>query len=101
MYNHRSVPQGLRCCISEVAGRTSDTSAEHVLWDQSAHRITAKPIAKSTGRAWDGTSMSEMFTWDFGGPHATTLDDGSVFITFYATDLDHIMHQRYVRLKIE
>ena len=52
-------------------------------------------------RKWEVSCLMEMFTWDFGVPDPTLLDDGSVLITFYATEMDHITHQRYVRIKID
>ncbi len=44
--------------------------------------------------------MAEMFTWDFGVPDPVLLDDGSILVTFYATQLDHVIQQRYVRLVV-
>ena len=44
--------------------------------------------------------MTEMFTWDFGTPYPVLLRDGTVLVTFYATQWDHIMHERYVRFGI-
>ncbi len=51
-------------------------------------------------RLQDGSCMAEMFTWDFGVPDPVLLDDGSILVTFYATQLDHVIQQRYVRLGV-
>lgn len=101
VYNHRRIPQGIRCAVSEDGGQSWDMESEYVLWDQQARRVTGEPASESRKRDWEGSSMAEMFTWDFGIPHPVLLDDGSVLVTFYATQMDHIMHQRYVRFTID
>ncbi len=101
IYNHRRAPQGIRCCISEDEGHSWNLEHETVLWDQAARRVTGELAAVSQPRRWEGSALEEMFaTFDFGVPHAMVLDDGAVLVTYYATGLDHIMHQRYVRLKV-
>ena len=76
-------------------------TSECILWDQQARRITGELAKASEQRAYEGSSMEEMWTWDFGIPHPIQLDDGTVLVTFYATQMDHIMHQRYVRFIID
>ncbi len=100
VYNHRRAPQGIRCAVSEDAGRTWDMDHEYVLWDARARKITGELVSESIHRNWDGTSMEEMWTWDFGVPNPVLLDDGSVLVSFYATQMDHVMHQRYVRFRV-
>jgi hypothetical protein len=75
---------------------------ETILWDQAARRVTGDRGSGSEERAWEGTLLTEMFTsFDYGCPHPIELDDGTVFITYYATELDHIMHQRFIRLRVD
>jgi hypothetical protein len=100
VYNYRRNPQGIRCALSEDGGRTWQMDQEHVLWDQSARRVTGELASAGQERKWEGSCMAEMFTWDFGVPEPTRLDDGSVLVTFYATQADHVTHQRYVRFKV-
>jgi hypothetical protein len=100
VYNHRRTPQGIRCAVSEDGGKTWDMNHEYVLWDQRLRRVTGERTSESIQRAWEGGAMTEMFSFDFGVPHPALLDDGSVFVTFYATTWDHLMHQRYVRCLI-
>lgn len=101
VYNYRRNPQGIRCALSEDDGRTWKMNREHVLWDQHSRRVTGELALAGEERKWEGSCMTEMFTWDFGVPEPTLLDDGSVLVTFYATQLDHTTHQRYVRIKVE
>jgi len=101
VYNYRRNPQGVRCALSEDGGRTWNMEREHVLWDQYARRVTGELARAGQERDWEGSCMAEMFTWDFGVPDPTLLDDGSVLVTFYATQMDHVTHQRYVRIQIE
>ena len=101
VYNYRRNPQGIRCALSEDSGKHWDMENEYVIWDQQTRRVTGELASQGEKRAWDGSCMAEMYTWDFGVPHPTLLDDGSVLVTFYATELDHVTHQRYVRLSID
>ena len=102
VFNHRRRPQGVRCIVSDDEGQTWDTASETTLWDQAARRVTGEPATQSERREWEGNVLAEMFTsFDFGIPSAVVLPDGTVFVTFYATQLDHVMHQRYVRLKMD
>jgi hypothetical protein len=101
VYNYRREPQGVRAALSEDGGRTWDMAGERVLWDQAARRVTGELASAGQERRWEGSCMAEMFSWDFGVPDPTLLDDGSVLVTFYATQLDHVMHQRYVRVRID
>ena len=101
VYNHRRDPQGNRCVISEDEGRTWRMETEHVLWDQRARRIVGEPAAASVQRKWEGSALEEMFTgFQYGIPHPIQLDDGSIFVSFYATLPGGVTHQRYVRFEI-
>lgn len=101
VYNHRRHPQGVRCIISDDEGQTWRSDEEIVLWDQSARKATGARCVESSARQWTGTALTEMFSiFDYGIPHPIELSDGSVFISFYATALDHVMHQRFVRLNV-
>ncbi len=71
-----------------------------MLWDQEERRISGALAQAEQPRAWDGSCMAEMFTWDFGVPDPILLDDGSILVTFYATQMDHVTHQRYARLVV-
>jgi hypothetical protein len=44
--------------------------------------------------------MTEMFTWTFGVPHAVVLDDDTILFTFYATQGDDLIHQRFARVEV-
>ena len=101
VYNYRRNPQGVRCTVSEDGGRTWRMDREHFLWDQQLRRVTGELASAGQERKWEVSCLTEMSTWDFGVPDPTLLDDGSVLITFYATEMDHITHQRYVRIKID
>jgi len=102
VYNHRRNPQGIRCCLSEDSGRTWNMHEETVLWDRTARRVTCELVHGSESRNWQGSLLDEMFAdFDFGVPHAIELEDGTVWITFYATEADNIMHQRYLRMKVK
>lgn len=101
VYNHRRTPQGIRCAVSEDAGRTWDMDSEYVLWDQRARRVTCEPARESVNRRYEGSAMLEMWTFDFGVPNPVQFDDGSVLVTFYATQLDHVTHQRYIRFSLD
>jgi hypothetical protein len=101
VYNHRRLPAGIRCVLSEDRGRTWRMESEYTLWDQAARRITGEKVSESRDRKYEKSSMEEMWTWDFGTPHPILLDDDTILVTFYATQLDHIMHVRYVRFRIE
>lgn len=100
IYNHRRTPQQIRCIISEDGGATWRQDQEIVIWDQLARKSTGEHPAQSQSRDWQGGSaLAEMFAiFDFGIPHAIELPDGTAFVSFYATQLDHVMHQRFVRL---
>ena len=71
-----------------------------MLWDQEGRRISGALARSGQPRAWEGICLAEMFTWDFGVPDPVLLDDGSILVTFYATQLDHVIHQRYVQLVV-
>jgi len=102
VFNHRREPQGVRCVISEDAGRNWDMENEYVLWDQRIRRITGERATESVARKWEGNILAEMGTgFTFGIPYPIQLDDGSVFVSFYATLADGVMHQRYVRVRLE
>jgi hypothetical protein len=78
-----------------------DMRGEHVLWDQRVLRITGERATESIARKWQGNVLAEMGTaFTFGIPFPIQLDDGSVFVSFYATLADGVMHQRYVRMRI-
>jgi hypothetical protein len=101
VYNHRRNPQQIRCVISVDDGETWKTDEEIVLWDQAARRATGERPSASSQREWEGSALAEMFKiFDFGIPHVIELEDKTIFVSFYATQLDHVMHQRYVRLKV-
>jgi hypothetical protein len=101
VYNYRRIPQGIRCAVSADGGKTWDMDGEYVLWDQQARRVTGALASAGREREWEGSCMAEMLNWDFGVPDPTLLDDGSVLVTFYATQMDHVTHQRYVRLRVD
>ena len=101
VYNHRREPQGIRLAVSDDAGRSWNMSDEHVLWDQRARAVTGERVSDSIGRLWAGSSMTEMFTWTFGVPHGVELGDSTVLITFYATQGDDRIHQRYALIRVE
>jgi len=101
VYNHRREPQGVRCAISGDGGQTWDMESEYVLWDQRVRRIVGERASESIARKWEGNVLAEMFTsFQFGVPHPIQLDDGSVFVSFYATLEDGVTHQRYLRMRI-
>ena len=100
VYNYRHSPQGIHCALSDDGGRSWDLRQARVLWDQEGRRISGALAQSGQPRAWEGSCMAEMFTWDFGVPDPILLDDGSILVTFYATQLDHVTHQRYVRLLV-
>src|ERR1041385_3421672 len=86
VYNHRRDPQGIRCALSEDGGLTWNLDSEYVLWDQRARRVVGEKASESQYRQWEGNVLTEMFpSFQFGVPHPIQLDDGSVFISFYAT----------------
>jgi hypothetical protein len=95
------MPQGVRCAVSEDQGKNWDMRQEYVLWDQMERRATGETASSGQARDWEGSCLAEMFTWDFGVPEPTLMDDGTVLVTFYATELDHVTHQRYVRIQID
>ena len=66
-----------------------------------ARALTAERVSDSIARKWAGSSMTEMYTWTFGVPHGIELGDSSVLITFYATQGDDRIHQRFARIKVE
>ena len=101
VYNYRRMPQGVRCAVSEDQGKNWDMRQEYVLWDQMERRATGETASSGQARDWEGSCLAEMFTWDFGVPEPTLMDDGTVLVTFYATELDHVTHQRYVRIQID
>lgn len=101
VYNHRRQPQGIHCAVSEDAGQSWDLENEYVLWDARARKITGELAAESRKQSWNKSAMEDMWGWDFGVPSPILLDDGTILVTFYATQMDHIMHERYVRFSIK
>ena len=68
VYNYRRFPQGVRCALSSDGGRSWDMKQEYVLWDQESRQITGQLATAGRPREWEGSSMAEVFTWDFGVP---------------------------------
>lgn len=101
VYNRRSPPTGVRCCLSDDEGRTWQTANEFVIWDEARRAVTGERATEPEGRDRDGPLWGEMWGWTFGTPVAVQAPDGTVIVTFYAAGFDGLRAIRVVQLDLD
>ena len=82
VYVHRHDPPSLRAILGKDLGRSWDRKGELVLYKSGAGSESGTRGKQEFGAYW-----MAMNRWNFGHPDACLLDDGDVFVAFYAGDV--------------
>ncbi len=99
-YARRTGRPGIRACLSSDGGRTFDLDDEFVIWDEATRRVTGVPARDDGAGTAAEPLWDSMWTWTFGQPLPTLLDDGAVGVAFYAADPADGAAVRFVRLEV-
>lgn len=99
-YARRTGRAGIRACISNDGGRTFDLADEFVIWDEATRRVSGVPARDDGAGTAAEPLWDSMWTWTFGQPLPTLLADGTVGVTFYASDAIDGAAVRFVRLEV-
>jgi hypothetical protein len=98
--NYRYPPDGILLRISRDRGQTWDSQPPIRMWDPNCQQLTAEPVTLGTRSAtapefWDGLQK-----YTFGTPGLLRLTDGSILMTYYATQ-GGVTHIRACKFTIE
>lgn len=81
VYSYRGDSPGIAVSISEDFGKTWNRSADMMVYDS---REGAEPGGRDART--QGEKFQDMSAWRFGHPRGVKLQEGSVFVVFYAGD---------------
>jgi hypothetical protein len=100
VYNRRTAPTGVRCCLSEDDGLTWQTGEEIIIWDEARRAVTGERAAAAERRQTDAPLWGAMWGWTFGTPVSVQAPDETVLITFFAAGQDGVRAIRVVQLEL-
>ncbi len=85
VYVHRHYPPSLRAILSPDYGKTWDAQNELIYYEK---KLGGE--AGMGGQRAIADYYADMAVWSFGHTEARRMADGTVFVTYYAGDADHL-----------
>ena len=96
--NCRLPPEGIRLWYSPDGGCTWDAADSLQMWDAEASRVLAQPVAERPEQKQNEGVWEALARFSFGTPDLLQLPDGSILMTYYATEkgVSHIRACRFL-----